>query len=319
MKLISDVLYYTGAIGLHNKLYPRRNVVILCSHEGKYFRNYVNYLSENCKIISLGDFFEIRRSNATFPENAVVLTFDDGYMSNYTDIYPILKRYKMPATIFLTVNMIGTENVFSLNKLRFAIMNTKKQFFQMDAKRYKLNTPRNRERTIQKLCQLLRGTPEQIRDHKVAGLITSLDVKVDEKKLPHMLTWKQVKEMSDGGITFGAHTLNHSMLTRMSLEDARKEIADSKRVLEEKIQKSVNFFSYPYGTKYDFNEDIRNIIRDSGYACALTFIRGYNDQNTDPFTLKRFSFRSNVPDLAFMLSSLRWKLCQAFTKIRILR
>ena len=319
MRLISSASYYTGAIGLHNKLYPRRNVVILCSHEGRPFCIHVDYLSKSCKVISLDDFLEIHRSNATIPENAVVLTFDDGYRSNYTEVYPILKKYKMPATIFLTVNMIGTEKVFCLSKVRFAITNTKKQFVQMNTKRYKLNTPVNRERTIQELCKLLKGMPEQTRNHKVAELITSLDVKVDEKKLPLMLNWEQVKEMSDSGITFGAHTLNHPMLTRISLEDARKEIADSKRVLEEKIQKPVKYFAYPYGTEADFNEDIRNIVRDSGYACALTFIGGYNDQNTDPFALKRFAFYSNVPDLAFMLSNLRWKLCQAFKETGILR
>jgi len=312
MKLAKRVLhysvYYTGLLRLHNKLYPKRKVVILCAHEGSHFPICVDYLRNNYKVISLDDFLEIHRSNAAIPDNAVVLTFDDGYRSNYTEVYPILKKYKIPATIFLTVNMIDTRKVFWWSKVRFAITNTKRQFVQMDARRWKLNTSGNRERTIQELCKLLKGMPEQPRNHRVDELITSLDIKVDDSELPQMLTWEQVKEMSDNGITFGAHTLNHPVLTRISLEDARKEIAESKRVLEEKIQKPVKYFAYPSGTEADFNEDIKNIVRDSGYTCALTFMGGYNDQNSDIFALGRMALYMNKPDLAFALSSLRWRL-----------
>jgi peptidoglycan/xylan/chitin deacetylase (PgdA/CDA1 family) len=307
-RVLSRALYYTGLIGLHNKLCPRRKIVILCAHEGILLPRYINYLYKTCKIISLDDFLEIHRGNAAIPDNAVVLTFDDGYRDNYTEVYPILKKYKIPATIFLTVKMIGTGKVLWWSKVRFAIMNTKRQFAQMNTKRWKLNTPRNREQTTQELCKLLKEMPEQPRNHRIDELITSLDVKVDEKKLPQMLTWEQVKEMSDNGITFGAHTLNHTMLTKIPLEDARKEISGSKRVLEEKIQKPVKYFAYPYGTETDYNEDIKNIVRESGYACALTFIAGYGDHNSDIFTLGRMALYVKKPELEFMLSSLRWIL-----------
>jgi hypothetical protein len=187
-------------------------------------------------------------------------------------------------------------------------MNTKKQTVQIDAKRWKLSTSSNREQAFQEICKSLKEVPEQPRNHKVDELVTSLDVELDEEKLPQMLTWEQVKEMSDNGITFGAHTLSHPMLTKIPLEDARKEIAESKRVLEEKTQKPVKYFAYPYGTETDFNEDIKNIVKDSGYACALTFIAGYGDQNSDLFALGRFPFFTSKPDLAFALSSLRWRL-----------
>ena len=312
MKLAKRVLhysvYYTGLIRLHNKLHPRRNVVIICAHEGILLPRYINYLYKTCKIISLDDFLEIHRSNTAIPDNAVVLTFDDGYRDNYTTVYPILKKYRIPATIFLTVNMIGTGKVLWSDKVRYAITNTERQFVQMDAKRRKLTTSSNREQTIQEICRLLKGMPEQLRSHKVDELIAPLDVRLDETKLPQMLTWEQVKEMSDNGITFGAHTLSHPVLTKISQEDARREIAESKRVLEEKIQKPVKYFAYPYGTETDFNEDIKNIVRDSGYTCALTFMDGYNDQNSDIFALGRMALFMNKPDLAFALSSLRWRL-----------
>lgn len=307
-RTLSRLLYYTGVIGLTDRLHPRRNVVILCAHEGNTFPLYVNYLRKNCNIISLDDYMEIRRNNANIPENTVAITFDDGYMDNYTTAYPILKEYKIPATIFLTVNMIGTENVFCSSKIRFAVMHTKKQFVRMGDKRWELTTPGKRELVIQELGKLLKEMPEQTKHIKTDEVVASLEVDVDEKKLPRMLTWEQVKEMSDNGITFGAHSLNHPVLTKISIEDARKEIADSKRILEEKIQKPVKYFAYPYGTESDYNKCIQDIVRVSGYSCAFTFIPGYSGHNSDVFTTGRMAIYTKKPELAYMLSSLRWML-----------
>ena len=225
-RVLSRLLYYTGAITLHNKLYPRKNVVILCGHEGKDFPLCVDYLRKNCKVISLDDLLEIHHNGAVIPDNAVVITFDDGYRDNFTTVFPILKKYKMPATIFLATNMIDTAKVSSSYKVRYAIMNTKKKFVRFNARRWKLTTPSNRERVTQELCNLLKELPEETRSLKADEISTPLDITVDEKKLPQMLTWEQIKEMSDNGITFGAHSLNHPMLTRIPLEDARKEIAN---------------------------------------------------------------------------------------------
>ena len=97
-----------------------------------------------------------------------------------------------------------------------------------------------------------------------------------------MLTWDDVKIMHKHGISFGSHTVNHPILSRLRMEKARCEIYDSKRIIEEKLGSTVTTFAYPGGKKEDFSEEIKEIVGDAGYTCALTAIFGANTIAHDP-------------------------------------
>ncbi len=81
-----------------------------------------------------------------------------------------------------------------------------------------------------------------------------------------MLSREEVKSISDHGFIIGSHTLSHSRLTALSLDDARKEIAESKRRLEELLKREIEYFSYPYG---EINEDIVNLVKEAGYKAGF--------------------------------------------------
>ena len=93
--------------------------------------------------------------------------------------------------------------------------------------------------------------------------------------------------MDKGGlITFGAHTLTHPVLSRLPKKDAEKEIAESKKTLEKGLDRKVDFFSYPYGARGDFNEETKEIVKGN-FSCAVTTIPGFNNANSDMFELRR--------------------------------
>ncbi len=110
---------------------------------------------------------------------------------------------------------------------------------------------------------------------------------LDDDRTPLYLSWAEVKEMSGDRISFGSHTLTHNSLTSLTLEQARHEIQVSKKLVEERIGEPIHCFSYPFGTRRDFDEDIRNIVAESGYVCACTSLHGTNVQKTDAYLLKR--------------------------------
>ncbi len=80
------------------------------------------------------------------------------------------------------------------------------------------------------------------------------------------LSWDEIHTLYNEGFSFGAHTCSHPSLTSLSLEEARHEIQESKRVIEEKLNSHVKFFSYPYG---DFNSDIQNVVRETSFTGAV--------------------------------------------------
>ncbi|GIV20479.1 MAG: polysaccharide deacetylase [Armatimonadota bacterium] len=91
-------------------------------------------------------------------------------------------------------------------------------------------------------------------------------------------------ELHQHGWEVGAHTLTHPYLTRLSSEDARRQIEQCRQELEELTGASVTSFCYPYG---DVNETIVQMVREAGYRMACTVRKGLVRPQDDPFTLPR--------------------------------
>jgi peptidoglycan/xylan/chitin deacetylase (PgdA/CDA1 family) len=99
-----------------------------------------------------------------------------------------------------------------------------------------------------------------------------------------MLSWQQVREMGDGGISFGSHTLTHPFLTRIPRKQARKEIHLSKDIIEQQTGRPVTTFSYPSG---NFDSYVKEIVEEAGHSAAVSTIPGYNSAQDDLYALKR--------------------------------
>ena len=95
--------------------------------------------------------------------------------------------------------------------------------------------------------------------------------------------------MAASGISFGAHTVNHPVLSKISEADMRREILDSKRSIENRLQKPVAHFAYPFGQPFDFNAQAKKVIQDSGFKTAVTTVWGLNEPSADPYELRRFT------------------------------
>jgi peptidoglycan/xylan/chitin deacetylase (PgdA/CDA1 family) len=95
---------------------------------------------------------------------------------------------------------------------------------------------------------------------------------------PDMLSWDEVREMADNGITFGAHTVNHPHLSRLDYAQQKKEIQESMAAVGTKI------FCYPYG---DYNSETLKILKDLGVEKAYTIKPGINDKEVNPLELRR--------------------------------
>ena len=103
-----------------------------------------------------------------------------------------------------------------------------------------------------------------------------------------MLSREQIGEMQAAGIEFGSHTLTHPHLTALSAEQAAREIADSKRQLEEVLGRDCPAFAYPYG---DWNPELRGVVADAGYRVACTTRRAAARVQDDRLALPRINIR----------------------------
>jgi peptidoglycan/xylan/chitin deacetylase (PgdA/CDA1 family) len=99
--------------------------------------------------------------------------------------------------------------------------------------------------------------------------------------------WDEVCDLHARGFEIGAHTRTHPDLGRASQADAQREIAGSRRVLEDRLGGPVRSFAYPYGGPEHLNEPNRAIVRTAGFRCCCSDFGGINTLDTSPFHLNR--------------------------------
>jgi peptidoglycan/xylan/chitin deacetylase (PgdA/CDA1 family) len=119
---------------------------------------------------------------------------------------------------------------------------------------------------------------------KEFGYPATIFMHVEKIGTPGYLTWDQLKEMQRHGITIASHTLSHPYMPAFPREHQLRELVESKNILEEGLNASVELVAYPVGA---FSELTKSLARQAGYKAGLTTNRGYNVKNNDFFELKR--------------------------------
>ncbi len=120
----------------------------------------------------------------------------------------------------------------------------------------------------------------------VSGLINKTNRWIISEGYPErpLMGWTEIREMQKNGMTIGSHTVNHCRLTTLDLKDAKREIEDSKKFLEDSLGTQINHFAYPYG---DMKDSIMNMTRDAGYRTACSTRSGFNSEQVSPYELRR--------------------------------
>ena len=269
------------------------------------FGKQMDYLASHFNILSLRDAVE-RIRDKDVPDSALVITFDDGYRDNYVNAFPILKRLSIPATIFLTTDGIDSRRVLWHQRVFSAFRETKLislRDFGHDSKDYPLRTLEEKLFAQQEILKFLRSADDGERSLWVDRLINLLEVE-DRREVPDlMLRWDEVRDMHQSGISFGSHSVTHAILSRLSIDKVRAEIYESKRIIEKRLETPVTTFAYPSGRKIDFNEMTKGIVKEAGYASAVTMIFGANENGRDLFELHRGGpWEKDLPTFAMKLN-----------------
>jgi peptidoglycan/xylan/chitin deacetylase (PgdA/CDA1 family) len=118
-----------------------------------------------------------------------------------------------------------------------------------------------------------------------------------------MLTWEDVIDMRGHGVSFGSHTASHPILSRLSRQETVAEIERSCAAMERHLGERPGLFAYPNGTKADFTDMTKDVLKASGFRCAVTTEFGVNEPGADRFELKRGRpWEEHLPTFAFKLS-----------------
>jgi len=154
------------------------------------------------------------------------------------------------------------------------------------------------------LFDLLRGLEDSERHIRLAAILKQLLAPCEGERFDQMLTWEQARLMTRQRIDFGGHTVTHPFMSKLTSEQAEWEIGESKRRIEEELQRTVRHFAYPNGKREDFSANNKYALRNAGYLAAVSTIWGVNDASTDPMELRRGG--PWQPDPAMFAYKLDW-------------
>jgi peptidoglycan/xylan/chitin deacetylase (PgdA/CDA1 family) len=215
---------YVVPILMYHSVPAQANYANRLTVSAQAFERQMRFLKERkFNVLTLEELGGLISGKKRIPPRSVVITFDDGYRDNYSNAFPILQKYALPATIFIIVNEVSR----------------------------------------------LQGD---------------------------RLSWEEISQMRDSGlITFGCHSFGPQPLVDIKEEEElRRQIVRAKKILEEKIGRPVNTFSYPGGL---FSPRIRQLVQEAGYQAAVATNPGKRYPNDDIFALKRLRISENAKNL----------------------
>jgi peptidoglycan/xylan/chitin deacetylase (PgdA/CDA1 family) len=252
------------------------------------------------------------------PARSVVITFDDGYVDNLEQALPVLREHAVPASLFVATANIDTQREFWWDRLETILLTpgrlpdrlvlplpggtrswrleaateyTREQMLADRGTRPWSAVAGSRLHLFHDVWVALWPLPADQRQVALDAVAEWGGLPVSADPVRRTLGSAEIREITSGGlVTIGAHTVDHPPLPAHPLDEQRRQIQASKRRLEELLGAEVTTFAFPHG---EHDPETTDLVRRSGFTCAVTVQQRPADRRTDPMLLPRYG----VPDI----------------------
>jgi len=269
--------------------------VFSCSAE--QFSLQLEFYKENFTVITLTEALALITKNEILDKKYVLITFDDGYIDNYTLAMPILMEHGLSALFHLPSDYVESTIVPWWDEIAYMVKHTKQttlkfgKYPKISLTSFKIN------KTIRLIMNDVKHDSRDMLE-KVEELRQKLACELDAtKEAPNLfVNWLQVQEMVDKGMFIGSHTRSHRILSHLSIEEQIQEMRLSKEIIENKIGNKILSIAYPVGNKDSFTKETCHAAKSLGYQCGFSFINGSNSliNAENNFYLKRIGIDGNA-------------------------
>ena len=258
------------------------------------FERHLVHLRRHYDVVSLAEGLDRLETGETSARPMVAITIDDGFADNYTLAFPLLKRYGVPATIFLATDFLETGRPPWPTQIVDCLERT--EATQMDwPVSLALGVQVERARAVRRIKSAWGALDGPERLKRVEELRERLDVRNWPAEL-RPLSWEQVREMQASSVAFGSHTVYHSMLREVSQNIRIEELVNSRDRIEEVLGEPCDLFAYPDGA---WDEQSAEAVARAGYRAAVTQEAGSNRGSTNRWALRRMEIPAHDPETAF--------------------
>lgn len=320
MSLKSDLIAVGGKLGLFRlaSLIARRHPRILMYHRfalneqkgfisAACFERQLQYICRYYQPINLTSFQAAKRDGKRLPCNAVILTIDDGYHDFYDIAFPLLKKYKVPATLFVTTGLVNKQLWLWPDKVSWLLDNVGVDRSEMTIGSINLPSGLVQDWEWQTLIDFLLSVPDVEKHQYIEELARSWGLKLPDEA-PSQYTavsWDNLREMQNEGIEIGGHTFSHPSLGQVDKGQAEIEIGSCLEVLNKNLGMDSRPFCYPNGQPDDYSDFVMDLVFDAGFNCAVVAFAD-DCKNQKLFSLRRHASSENMQQFYKAVSGLEW-------------
>ena len=245
------------------------------------FERQLAFLERYFEVVPLGSLVDDRSAGRSSRRPRCVITFDDGWRDNYDVAFPVLRKHGLPATIFVTTDLIGTGRAFWHTELISLLMQGELATFLQSESTLRAYPRAVRERLrgcagegrisgaadVDALIETIKATcDEDVIQRLIESLMRAAGVSrplFPERRF--FLEWDHVREMAAHGVEIGSHGCSHRIMTRLSFAEANRELVQSKADIESRIGREVAHFAFP---NEDASKTLVGLAARAGYRTA---------------------------------------------------
>ncbi|MCR5701988.1 MAG: polysaccharide deacetylase family protein [Lachnospiraceae bacterium] len=279
------------------------------------FEKQIQFFNDNFSVVTMEQVVDAACRGIELPENALLLTFDDGYIDHYQYVFPILQKYSMQGSFFVPSAVVKYGKVLDVNKIHFILACSKIEEL-MPKVMSMLNEYRDSGYNIESnkvlfdnlavanrwdckevifVKRLLQGyLEEDVRNEMVSRLFEDI-VGESEKEFSEKLylNKEQITEMKNAGMYFGLHGEEHYWLNKLPIEKMMKDIDNSMAFFDEILDKDNLVINYPYG---GYNNAVLDYAKKIGCKLGLGVEPGVaNVKIGNAYALPRFDTNDFPP------------------------
>ncbi len=279
------------------------------------FKQQIEFFSHHFSVVTTEDVIDSVERNTELPENALLLTFDDGYIDNYTYAFPILENAGMQGSFFIPGKTFAEHKLLDVNKIHYILASSdinkllsdlldRMDYYRGREFDYPDNDTLFNEYAkanrfdckevifVKRMLQTV--LPEHLRN-VISSELFAKHMGVSEEQLAYELymTEEQISTLKRHGMFIGIHGYDHYWLGRLSPEQMEQDITTALRVMDPFLDRHHWVMNYPYG---NYSEDVLNFIAKQGACLGLTTEVRTADLNADNrLTLPRFDCNDFPP------------------------
>ena len=279
------------------------------------FRAQIEYINEKFNVVCMEQVLDALNKKKSLPENALLLTFDDGYIDNYTCVFPILNEFKISGCFFIPAKTFSTHELLDVNKIHYILACAEESKLVQDIKaqmdfyrgqefdyastdelyfKYAVANRFDTKDTIFIKRMLQTVLPERLRNIVSSNLFEKY-VGVTEEQLAYELymSENQISMMKRNGMHIGVHGYDHYWLGNLPVEQMKKDIDKAIDTMDGLIDIKQWSMNYPYG---NYNQEVINYIKAKGAKIGFTTeVRVADIELDSPFEIPRLDCNDFPP------------------------